>query len=173
MKKHNGMRPLDIVVLMQIAVRKKDPWFMKDIAQAIGMSASEVSESLNRSAIAGLISGDKKQILVSNLIDFLQYGIRYVFPAILGPVLRGIPTAYSAPNLGNDITNKEPIVWPFALGTERGQSIEPLHSSVPKACLENPKFYDLMALVEALRLGRAREKSYTLAILREHFCEEQ
>lgn len=60
MKKHCGMRPHDIVVLLKIATKGINPWVMKDLSTELGISASEVSESLNLSAIAGLISKDKK-----------------------------------------------------------------------------------------------------------------
>jgi len=40
----------------------------------------------------------------------------------------------------------------------RGYSFVPLHKNVPKAALEDSKFYELLALVDALRDGRARER---------------
>jgi predicted transcriptional regulator len=63
MKKHSGMRPHDIVVLLKIAAKNEKPWMMKDLSVELGISASEVSESLNRSAIAGLIAQDKKRVM--------------------------------------------------------------------------------------------------------------
>ena len=50
MKKHNGMRPHDIVILLKIAAKGKTQWFMKDLSYELSISASEISESLNRSA---------------------------------------------------------------------------------------------------------------------------
>ena len=63
MKQHSGMRPHDIVVLLKIAAMGSQSWYMKDLSQELGISASEVSESINRSFIAGLISADKKQLM--------------------------------------------------------------------------------------------------------------
>jgi len=162
MKKHSGMRPHDIVVLLKIASKGNNPWLMKDLASELGISASEISESLHRSAHAGLISGDKKQLLVTSLIEFLQGGLRYVFPVHCGSVVRGVPTEYSAAPLNEDIQSGDIVVWPFAEGTIRGQAITPLYPGAPKACLRDKSLYELLALSDALRIGRARER--TLAI---------
>ncbi len=46
MKKHNGMRPQDIVVLLKIIALKHDDWYNFDLAQALKISPSEISEVL-------------------------------------------------------------------------------------------------------------------------------
>ena len=60
MKAHNGMRPHDIAVLLKI-LSMEEGWMSKDLAASLYISASEISESLNRSMIAGLLSADKKK----------------------------------------------------------------------------------------------------------------
>jgi len=166
MKKHSGMRSQDIVVLLKIAALREEEWFVKDMAYALEISQSEVSESLNRSQIAGLLSDGKKRLMKNNLLDFLQHGLRYVFPAEPGAIQRGMPTAYSAPPLNQHISAEEPYVWPWAEGEARGQAIEPLHRGVPGACAKDPVLYELLALVDTLRLGRAREKEQAMVVLR-------
>lgn len=156
------MRPHDVVVLMKIASKNHHPWMMKDLAQELGISASEVSESLNRSAFAGLISGDKKSIMKMALLEFLEFGFKHVYPQQPGALVRGIPTAYSALPLSNQIQSQEAVVWPYAEGTARGQAIEPLHPNVPKACLQDSALYELLALIDALRIGRVREKKLAM-----------
>jgi hypothetical protein len=51
-----------------------------------------------------------------------------------------------------------PPVWPYADGEVRGYSFVPLHKNVPQAALEDERLYELPALVDALRNGRARER---------------
>lgn len=170
MKKHSGMRPHDIVVLLKIAAKKDSSWFMKDLAIELGISASEVTESLNRSAIAGLISKDKRHLMKSSLLDFLLHGLRYVYPQYPGARVRGIPTAHAAPPLASEIRSSEPYVWPYGEGTVRGESIEPLHPKVPEACLKDPLFYEYMALCDALRVGRARERNIAKEELKKRLC---
>ncbi|WMJ74168.1 hypothetical protein RCC89_13475 [Cytophagaceae bacterium ABcell3] len=158
MKQHTGMRPHDVVVLLKIAAKGNKPWLMKDLSYELAISASEISESINRSVIAGLISPDKKKLMKLALLDFLEHGLRYVYPQQPGALLRGLPTAHSAKPLSDEIVSEEPYVWPYAEGQVRGQAIEPLHPKVPEACLKDSFFYELMALGDALRVGKAREK---------------
>ena len=42
----------------------------------------------------------------------------------------------------------------------RGLGIEPLYPTAPGAALRNEKLYELLALVDALRAGRARERTF-------------
>ena len=143
---------------------------MKDIAHDLSISASEVSESLNRSMIAGLLTSDKKKLMKQSLLEFLQFGLKYAFPQRPGGLVRGISTAYSAPPLSNIIQGEEALVWPYTEGEVRGQMIQPLHPSVPKACLKYPKLYEFLALADALRIGKAREQKLAIEILKERLC---
>ena len=156
------MRPHDIVVLLKVAAKGKSDWLMKDLARELGISAGEVSESLNRSAEAGLISIDKRILMKLALLDFLKYGLKYVYPQHPGAMVRGLPTAHSAAPLNKHIVSDEIYVWPYAEGTVRGQRIEPLYGSVPAACLKDEKLYALLSLTDALRVGKARERSIAM-----------
>jgi predicted transcriptional regulator len=166
MKKHSGMRPHDIVVLLKIAAKGDTSWYMKDLSYELGISASEISESINRSVIAGLISPDKKRLMKLALLDFLEHGLRYVYPQRPGALVRGIPTAHSALPLSKSIVRDEPYVWPYAEGKVRGQAIEPLHPKVPQASLKDQNFYKLLSLCDTLRVGRAREKKIAIEELK-------
>ena len=103
----------------------------------------------------------------NNLLDFVEHGLRYVFPAEPGAIQRGLFTAHSAPPLDQLVSVNEPYVWPWAEGKERGQAIEPLHPGVPAACAQDSELYELLALVDAIRLGRAREKEQAVKELRQ------
>jgi hypothetical protein len=166
MKKHSGMRPHDIVILLKIAAKGEQPWLMKDLSYELGISASEISESINRSVIAGLISYNKKTLMKLNLLDFLSYGLRFVYPEQPGALVRGVATAHAAPPLNKIIVSEEPYVWPYGHGKVRGQAITPLHPKVPEAALKDEVFYMLMALVDTLRVGRAREKALAIKELK-------
>ena len=171
MKKHSGMRPHDIVILLKIAAKGKLKWLMKDLSYELGISASEVSESINRSVIAGLISFNKKDLMKLNLLDFLNHGLRYVYPEQPGALVRGIATAHAAPPLNNIIVSQEPYVWPYGEGKVRGQAITPLHPKVPEAALKDQSFYELIALVDTLRVGRAREKELAFKELKQRILD--
>ena len=51
-----------------------------------------------------------------------------------------------------------PLVWPDPEGSARGQSIEPLYKSVPRAARNNQRLYESLALVDALRCGSTRDR---------------
>jgi DNA-binding transcriptional MocR family regulator len=160
--KQQIMSPHDIVILLKIASHGDEQWFQKPLAEDLGISQSEISKSLNRSKYAGLIDPKGKKVMKLALLEFLQFGLRYVFPQKPGAVVRGIPTSHSAAPLKNQIQSAEYYVWPYAKGTLRGHSIIPLYPSVPEAALKDTKLYELLALVDALRVGRAREKELAI-----------
>lgn len=153
-----NMRPQDVVILLKIIALGDKEWFHHSLANEIGISQSEVSQSLNRSMEAGLIDQSRKKVMRLALMEFLQFGIRYVFPQKPGALVRGVPTAHSAPPLKSLIISEENYVWPSGEGTVRGQAIEPLYPSVLYAIKNDEKLYEMLALVDALRVGRVREK---------------
>ncbi|MGB5322911.1 hypothetical protein [Lutimonas sp.] len=167
MKKHSGMRPHDIAILLKIASKGTEKWYMKDLANELQISASEISESINRSIIGGLISSDKRTLKKLALLDFLRSGLRYVYPQQPGAITRGLETAISAPPLNNEFFSDENFVWPYGKGNVRGQAIEPLHPKTPEACLHDSKYYELMALTDAIRIGKAREQNLAFDILKD------
>jgi predicted transcriptional regulator len=169
MKKHNGMRPQDLVILLKIIAKGDEAWIMKDIAYELGISNSEVSESLNRSVIAGLIASDKKRVMRIALLEFLKFGLKYVYPQRPSGLVRGVATAHSAEPLVNLIQSEETYVWPYAKGNKRGFSIEPLHNNVPEAVLKDNKLHELLALVDAIRVGNVREQIIAIQELERHF----
>lgn len=95
------------------------------------------------------------------LLEFLVHGVKYAFPPKRGALTRGMPTGYAAPPLNKVIvgSSEPPPVWPFAEGTVRGEEFEPLYPSVPRAAARDSRLYELLALVDAVRDGRARERN--------------
>jgi len=155
MKKHNGMRPQDILILLKIITYPGDDWRNYEIANALSMSASEVSEALNRSKIAKLVDVTKRSVNGKALTEFLIYGLKYVFPAEPGRNVRGIPTAHSAQPVKKRITNsRESYVWQYSNGTHRGQAVEPLYKTVPSCVADDKVLYELLVLTDAIRIGR-------------------
>lgn len=167
MRKHKGMRPHDIAILLKIASKQQKPWYMKDLAAELLISASEISESIHRSVIAGLISTNKKTLRKLALLDFIKTGLQYVFPQQPGGLIRGIGTAHSAAPLKKHIVAEEHYVWTYAKGKMRGQAIEPLHPNTPEACLKDKAYYELMALTDAIRVGKVREQNLAFKMIKE------
>lgn len=167
MKAHNQqLKPQDVLLLLKIVSDNALSWSQKPVAEALGLSQSEVSEAVGRSKYAGLLAPNGKAVMKMALLEFLQYGLRYVFPIKPGAVVRGVPTSHSAKPLSDEIQSSEAYVWPYGQGTVRGHSILPLYPSVPEAALKDEKLHELLALADALRVGRAREKELAVKELK-------
>ncbi len=164
------MKPQDVVILLKIISLNNDNWQQVPLSQSLKISQSEVSQSVARSRYAGLIDDKGKQVMRTALMEFLQYGLAVVFPARPGAVLRGIPTAHSAAPLNKVISSGEDYIWPSAKGKLRGQAITPLYENAPLAALEDEKLYALLALADALRVGRARERNIAIQELKNRIC---
>lgn len=168
MRKHNGMRPQDIVILLKIISKKDQPWQNKDLANELFISQSEISESLNRSSLAGLIDAQKKKkVYRKSLIEFIEHGLHYVFPALPGSMLNGLYTAHSHPFMQQHFSSALNYVWPDARGAVRGLSIEPLYKEQVKAAQKDPLLYLMLALIDVIRVGRVREMQIAKQELKE------
>ena len=157
------LKPQDVVVAIKLAVQqdRKRPSFAK-IANELKMSASEVHGAVKRCQSARLLGpnelGDRAN--PAALEEFLIHGVKYAFPAQRGEPTRGVLTSYAAPPLAEMIGSSDelPPVWPYSEGQSRGVSLEPLYRTVPYAASLDRALYECLALVDALRDGRVRER---------------
>lgn len=98
-----------------------------------------------------------------NLAEFALHGAKYAFPAVKLPLVVGVPTSHSAPAFaGVFAPGSTDFVWPHPNGSVRGVGVAPLHPSVPFAAMQDAKLYELLALFDALRVGKARERGMAL-----------
>ena len=106
------------------------------------------------------------------LLEFIEFGLPYAFPQRPGSIVRGIATSHSAPPLKDQIQSKEDFVWPYAKGTSRGQAVTPLYKSVPEAVQSDALLHELLALVDAIRLGSSREKKIAVSELKRRILQK-
>lgn len=160
--KQASLRPQDILVLAKLLSYggRRPP--MAQIGVDLSISSSEVHAALKRLALSRLVSSNSQgnRPRLEAVQEFLIHGLKYAFPAKRGEVTRGVPTSYAAPPLNKQIEpgSELPPVWPFPEGHQRGISLEPLYRTVPAAALRDQFLYELLALIDALREGRARER---------------
>jgi len=138
---------------------------VRGLSASLGISKTEVSASLRRSVDVGLVRKERHSGLLRTntkaLMDILEHAVKYVFPARPGALGRGIPTAFAAPVLADELRSAGDTiyVWPYARGSRMGQTITPLFKTVPVAVQSDPDLYAMLALVDAIRLGNPRERS--------------
>jgi len=172
MRKHNGMRPQDVAILLKIISKNSPNWQLMELANSLRISISEISESLNRSRIAGLIDLNKKKVNRQNFMEFLEHGVRYVFPQEPGSMVRGIPTAHSHSYMKPKFISEVDYVWPDSKGKIMGQMIEPFYPKQVEAVNEDEIYYKLLSLVDVIRVGKVREIKYAVTELRKNILHE-
>ena len=172
MRKHNGMRPQDIAILLKVIELGNENIQLSQLSNALSISISEISESLNRSQLANLIDYNKKNVYRQNLFEFLEHGVRYVFPQAPGSMVRGIATAHSHPFLKKYFDADIDYVWYDVNGETIGLQIEPLYSKQVNAVKESTLFYEMLALVDTIRVGRVREVELALKQLKNIILNE-
>lgn len=155
-----ALKPQDVLVLLKLALHREAPWTYTSLGHDLGLSASETHAAVRRAIRVGLLDQDGRQPNRKALLEFIVHGLKYVFAAERGALTRGVPTAHAAPPLANHITasDEPPPVWPDPDGTARGESFKPLYRSAPGAAGRDADLYECLALVDAIRGGRARER---------------
>ena len=157
-----SLKPQDVMVVLKLCSyeRKRPP--MSTVAADLNMSPSEIHAAIKRLQQARLLHGPEMQEKpnLAAIEEFLVHGVKYAFPAEHGQVTRGLPTSFAAPPLKDEIASGDelPPVWPWGEGETRGIALEPLYRTAPAAALRDPILYELLALVDAIRDGRARER---------------
>lgn len=162
------MKSQDVLILLKLIslhqrTAKPEEFSVRALADVTGISKSEVSASLNRSIETGLAKLDRKEKMPTTnkqaLLEFIVYGLCYVFPARPGATERGLLTCFEAPGLQGLLSSLDEYhyVWPYAEGKDSGQTITALYRTAPFAAKQDPQLYQYMALVDAIRLGNARE----------------
>lgn len=163
------MNQCDIAIAIMLA-SDRDPTYA-EIASDLGISQSTAHAGVARLRKAGLLMpGRTKRANRLALLEFLEHGVRYAFPASPGAMRMGIPTAHSGPVLAELVDGAgEAYVWPSRDGTVRGSAIEPLLPRMDRVAERSPGIYAALSLVDALRVGRARERELAVRELRSLF----
>jgi hypothetical protein len=161
--------PFDRQPLMTLPIPKS--WTLAQLAKKTYLSIGEVHNVLHRLLETRLLRSEGRRINRHALEDFMIHGMRYAFPAARGAATRGLPTAYAAPMLKDRFlsSGQEVPVWPYANGAERGIAFSPLYAAAPAAALDDPEYYEMLAIADMLRgEARAREQAAAADLLQSY-----
>jgi hypothetical protein len=162
MLKPQPLKPQDVGLALKLVIVGGGAWKQAELARSLHVSVSEVNEGLQRLALCHLYVREEKRVMRASLRDFLLHGLRYVFPAQLGIFGVGMATAHSAKPLADKLRfgADDGVVWSMRdpRFATRGYVIEPLFRSAPLAAAEDESLHEMLALADALRVGRARER---------------
>ena len=157
------LKPQDVVVVLKLNLLQGQSWSIRSLASQVFLSHSEVFEGLKRLVGARMVSTEDYTPRRASLEEFLIHGVKYAFPPDRGGQTRGMPTGYAAPPLCAVIQFSEPPpVWPHPTGEVRGYAFSPLYKTVPQAAAADCRLYELLALLDAIRDGGARESALAI-----------
>ncbi len=156
------LKPQDVLVGLKLIAIGEEKWYLAHLAKSLRISVGAAHNAVSHLRSAGLVHEKDGAALVTRgrMVDFLVHGA----PAMLYPVMvgitRGIPTSTDGPPLAGKFTRRDdvPTVWPVSNGKVKGVGLEPIYDTVPLAVAEDAKLYDLLTLVDVMRVGRARER---------------
>jgi len=156
------MKPQDVIVLIKLHIWDQGRWKIASLAKSIFLSPSETHAAIKRLGKASLFDPVHECPKIDAMEEFIIHGVKYMFPAELGPDTRGMPTAHSALPMSKLVVSKgsDVIVWPYEKGKKRGLSITPLYRTAPMAAEKDAGLYEYLSLIDSLRIGRVREQSF-------------
>lgn len=137
------------------------------LSLALHLSPATTFRAVRRLTGARLWDQSALRVDRAGAAELLIHGVRWVFPCVPGALVRGVPTAHSGPPLHGAFASEQLYVWPDEGGTVAGAAVEPLHPCTPFLVDSLHGAYELLTLVDALRVGRARERTLAAKLLRE------
>jgi len=160
--------PVDVLVLLKLIAKGDEPWTQMQIASELSLSQSIVNRSLKNAEGLGLYWPKKKRVNSRMLAEALIHGARFFLAPSVGSEVRGIGTAWVVQPLSNELASADamPPVWKDPMGDRRGKEVQPLHPNVPAAVRADSRLYELLALLDALRIGGSRERAIASRLLK-------
>lgn len=131
------------------------------------ISAGECHNAVRRMRLAHLILADQRRPATDVLRQFLIEGAPFAFPPVIGRETVGVETAYSAAAFREIIGSSSGFVWPSAEGVGRGQSLTPLYPGAPWLATNNQALYEMLTIIDALRVGTSRIRGVAAGLLTE------
>lgn len=162
-----SLKPQDVVIAAALLTLPRD-WTYPVLAARAFIHENHARASVRRLTAASLFSPLSRRVHQRNFLLFAVDGLRFAFIAQRGARSKGVPTAADAPPLRDYFFNGDasPLVWPYPDGVE-GDALTPLSPTVPQAALHCAALYEYLVLLDALRIGRVREKKIATQLLQE------
>ena len=166
------IKQLDIVVLIRLYSlglrncesshgkdrRNNRLWTYQSLSDELSLSKSTLHRSIGNLRASKLVLN--RQVYAPKFLNFLIHGVPILFPAVTGPSVIGTPTTLTArffPPEYRLLANVQ-HVWPNPYGQSSGLSISPLHPSAIRLTEFDLHAHRVLAAVDSLRVGGAREQ---------------
>lgn len=162
------LQPADTLILFGVICERDERWTFRSLAERLGVALPKVQRALARLGEAGLYDPERRRAVVPAAEEFVVHALKYLQPLHEGPLVRGVPTAWAAAPLRDELAGDDELapVWPSPHGAVRGAAVEPLDPVVPALVERWPDVAELAALADAIRLGDRRTRSAATRHLR-------
>lgn len=165
------LQPQDIgllnYLLWQGILKPTNKYDRNDIMSQCCMGEQHIQESLERLFAGHLVSRVTGHVHVASAKDVFL-AIPSIYPGqVTQETTSGLATAGDAPKIKNELRliDGTPLVWQYNLLPEAPQrvvgiAVEPLFQQAPTTARRNEHLYFMLAVIDCLRYGKAREKEY-------------
>jgi hypothetical protein len=171
--KKESLKEYDVLVACKLYAHElsRREWTYYDLSQQLGLSASSAHEAVDRCRCSGLLL-PSREVSRKHLRDLLVVAVPRIFYATRGSLASGMPTSvHAAPIRGrfNPGRGDRVAVWPLGEGEpgRAGEAVVPLYPSAPMAAARDAVLYELLALVDVLRVGGPSERERAVELLDE------
>lgn len=164
------MKSSDLLTLLGLLRRSAHPqWTVRSLAGELHLPQAAVQRSLVRLGHTPAYDPTNRRINLSATETLLRDALPFVAPGKVGGPTRGVPTAWAAPVLSRYFgpVDELPPVWPAPEGEARGLTVEPLHPAAVELARADAWMYEMLALLDGVRLGDARVRGIAQELLHE------
>lgn len=163
------LQAVDLVVLLGLLRHPAGDWTVRSLAAELRLPPATVQRALERLAVVRVFDAGRRRVNVGVCEELFTHALGFVAPGLVGGETRGMATAWAAPPLVEHLAGNGdlPPVWPDPLGEVRGLEVKPLHPRVVSLAQADREMYELLALIDGLRVGDARVRQLAVRLLRE------
>ncbi|GEM46657.1 hypothetical protein [Deinococcus cellulosilyticus] len=157
-----NLKDQDVLLLVVLTSTSAPPQGYQGLADFTGISLSETHSSIKRLDRSGLVHKGEVGFKAHSqrALEFFLHAIKYLYPPEYGPETRGVATLHHVLPFSEHFPEETPrTVWPDAEGTQRGTALIPIHKYAPSIARNHPQVHQTLALLDALRAGRNRERT--------------
>jgi hypothetical protein len=163
------LQGVDLVVLIGLLRHRAGGWTVRSLAEELHLPPATVQRALERLAAVRVFDTARRRVNIGACEKLFVHALRFIVPSLVGGETRGVPTAWAAAPLAGQLAGKDdlPPVWPDPHGEVRGLELQPLHPSVVSLAHADAQMYELLAMVDGLRVGDARVRKLAARLLSE------
>jgi hypothetical protein len=175
MLKAPTLKAQDVLVACKLFALGESSWTYTSVATAVEISVSEVHDALKRCRAAQLVvpMRDTEVVSKKHFYDLLVFAVPRIFYAVRGSLDMGWVTGAHLPTLlpefdglrPGSLKDGLPLVWPDSKGTTRGETLLPIYPTVPEAARKDEALYEMLALLDVVRLGDHKYKKKAMELL--------